>query len=325
MGGVQFTATMETLQSCPQSALATMFFKKPSNQSGPGYYIDQCGAYFIDASPTLFRVILDWLRYRQLLFPDRPHGKNFLTALRLEARDLGLAEMVQDIRRCEEEEMEKTKVAEERAMQVDRLRSQAELKNRELKEFKERKSLIEEKKNRFEESMMLAEASRMKELCNRSADMVEELVQLLPVGDVNNNISAGYDNQTISDGDGLVVEDNSSTSDDESNDDENDVTMKGPSDASGIVSVSGEWRCRLVIFPKQFSLSECVTAGTPPGANKSRVSGPSKNVLLKAKKTELELRKTDFDETKRQEQWTTMKKMLEESMQLVQDLMDSLR
>ena len=324
MGGVLFTSSLETLQSCPQSALASMFFK-PSNPSAPGYYIDQSGAYFIDASPIVFRVILDWLRYRQLLFADRPHGSNFLTALRLEARDLGLPEMVKDIRRCEEEEMEKRKVAEGRAMQVDRLRSQAELKTRELKEFKERKSLIEEKKNHLEESMMLVEASRMKELWKRSADMVDELEQLLPVGDVNKKLSGGYDNQTISAGDGLVVEDNSSTSEDESNDDENDVTMKGPSDASGIGSVSGDWRCRLVIFPKQFSLSDCFAAGTPPGAKKSRVSGPSKKMLFKAKKTELELRKTDFDETKRQEQWTTMKKMLEESMQLVQDLMDSLR
>ena len=105
MGGVLFTSTQETLQSCPQSALASMFFK-PSNPSAPGYYVDQSGAYFIDASPIVFRVILDWLRYRQLLFADRPHGSNFLTALRIEARDLGLPEMVQDIRRCEEEEME---------------------------------------------------------------------------------------------------------------------------------------------------------------------------------------------------------------------------
>lgn len=324
MGGVLFTATLETLQSYPQSALASMFFK-PSNPSAPGYYVDQSGAYFIDASPIVFRVILDWLRYRQLLFADRPHGSNFLKALRMEARDLGLPEMVQDIRRCEEEEMEKRKVAEERAMQVDRLRSQVQLKNREFKEFKKRKSLIEEKKNHLEESMMLAEGSRMKELWKRSADMVEELEQFLPVGDVNKNLSGGYDNQTISAGDGLVVEDNSSTSDDDENDDENDVTMKRPIGASGIGSVSGDWRCRLVLFPKQFSLSECVTAGTPSCAKKSRVSGPSKKMLFKAKKTELELRKTDFDETKRQEQWTTMKKMLEESMQLVQDLMDSLR
>ena len=233
MGGVLFTSTQETLQSCPQSALASMFFK-PSNPSAPGYYVDQSGAYFIDASPIVFRVILDWLRYRQLLFADRPHGSNFLTALRIEARDLGLPEMVQDIRRCEEEEMEKRKVAEERAMQLDRLRSQVQLKNREFKEFKKRKSLIEEKKNHLEESMMLAEGSRMKELWKRSAVMVEELEQFLPVGDVNKNLSGGYDNRTISAGDGLVVEDNSSTSDD----DENDETMKRPIGASGIGSVS---------------------------------------------------------------------------------------
>ena len=64
VGGVIFMTSMSTLQSYPNSSLAKMFTPSSVHQPPP---TDDSGAFFIDSSPAMFRYVLDWCRYKQLL------------------------------------------------------------------------------------------------------------------------------------------------------------------------------------------------------------------------------------------------------------------
>ena len=54
-------------QSEPSSVLARMF--DTTNSLPPAKIVD--GAYFIDANPEVFAVILDYLRYKTLVVPSK--------------------------------------------------------------------------------------------------------------------------------------------------------------------------------------------------------------------------------------------------------------
>ena len=67
VGGRLFTTSRMTLQSEPSSVLAKMFDN--SHTFPPARIVD--GAYFIDANPEVFEVILDYLRYKTLILPQK--------------------------------------------------------------------------------------------------------------------------------------------------------------------------------------------------------------------------------------------------------------
>ena len=64
VGGTIFKTTRATLTSAPESMLARMFAL--DSELAPAR-VTEDGAYFIDANPRGFAVILEWLRYRKIL------------------------------------------------------------------------------------------------------------------------------------------------------------------------------------------------------------------------------------------------------------------
>ena len=65
VGGRKLSTTRSTLLSDPNSALAKMF--DPNSGLQPARMVD--GSYTIDADPDCFQVLLNWLRYKKLMFP----------------------------------------------------------------------------------------------------------------------------------------------------------------------------------------------------------------------------------------------------------------
>ena len=113
--GVIFNTTISTLCSCPESTLAKMFaYDGESFKSQPK---DRTGAFLIDSSPILFGCILDWCRYKKLVYDLR---KIDLDSLKAAADYFGLEDMIESIeskqrmyacirnkRKINEEKMEK--------------------------------------------------------------------------------------------------------------------------------------------------------------------------------------------------------------------------
>ena len=64
VGGTIFKTTRATLTSAPESMLARMFAL--DSELAPAR-VTEDGAYFLDACPRLFAVILNWLRHRKVL------------------------------------------------------------------------------------------------------------------------------------------------------------------------------------------------------------------------------------------------------------------
>ena len=65
VGGQKIRTTRMTLMSDPNSALARMF--DPDSSIPPSKLVE--GAYFIDADPDVFKVVLHFLRYKSLVIP----------------------------------------------------------------------------------------------------------------------------------------------------------------------------------------------------------------------------------------------------------------
>ena len=115
VGGVIFNTTISTLCSCPESTLAKMFaYDGESFKLQPK---DRSGAFLIDSSPILFGCILDWCRYKKLVYD---HSKIDLDSLIAAADYFGLEDMIESIqskkrmyacirnkRKLNEEKMEK--------------------------------------------------------------------------------------------------------------------------------------------------------------------------------------------------------------------------
>ena len=94
---------LSTLQSSPSSALAKMFdFSSSSLHQLPP--TDDSGAFFIDSSPEMFRYVLDWCRYKQLLVDSENMDWNSLLVV---ADYFGLEEMRQEVRQRWDQEREK--------------------------------------------------------------------------------------------------------------------------------------------------------------------------------------------------------------------------
>ena len=87
VGGTKFKTTRGTLTSAPESLLAKMFDpdleRPPAALSGDGYYL-------IDACPRAFAIILNYLRYHEILL-----GKEVLPEDVIPVADyFGLPELV---------------------------------------------------------------------------------------------------------------------------------------------------------------------------------------------------------------------------------------
>ena len=67
VGGTRFETTRGTLTSCPDSLLARMF--DPDSKLPPAA-VTEDGALFLDTCPRAFAVILNWLRYKEILGKD---------------------------------------------------------------------------------------------------------------------------------------------------------------------------------------------------------------------------------------------------------------
>jgi len=86
VGGRLFTTTRTTLTSQPDSVLGRMF--DPTSSLPPARMVD--GAFFIDANPNVFEVILDFLRHRCILLPPSLP----LEAVLAQARYFGLESLL---------------------------------------------------------------------------------------------------------------------------------------------------------------------------------------------------------------------------------------
>lgn len=86
VGGRLFTTTRMTLTSEPESVLGRMF--DVSSHIPPARLVD--GAYFLDANPDVFEVILDFLRYKAVILPN----KLPMEAVMVQARYFGLDDLI---------------------------------------------------------------------------------------------------------------------------------------------------------------------------------------------------------------------------------------
>ena len=112
VGGVIFMTSMSTLQSYPNSSLAKMFTPVLVHQHRPPP-TDDSGAFFIDSSPAMFRYVLDWCRYKQLLVDRDNMDWNGLLVV---ADYFGLEEMGQEVtRRWDQQKEEDRRIMREKA------------------------------------------------------------------------------------------------------------------------------------------------------------------------------------------------------------------
>ena len=75
VGGSHFETTRATLTSCPDSLLARMF--DPDSELPPAT-VTEDGAFFLDTCPRAFTVILNWLRYKEILLGKEVTSKDVI-------------------------------------------------------------------------------------------------------------------------------------------------------------------------------------------------------------------------------------------------------
>jgi len=102
VGGKTMLTSRMTLISESQSVLAKMF--DPDSTLPPAKLVD--GAFFIDANPDVFSVILDYLRYKTLIIPPKMPEMTVLA----QARYFGLDEIVNKIQFGEESEQTRDRI-----------------------------------------------------------------------------------------------------------------------------------------------------------------------------------------------------------------------
>ena len=91
VGGYHFETTRATLTSCPESLLAKMF--DPDSDLPPAALTED-GAYFIDACPRAFEVILNWLRYKKVMLGTEAVAKDVIPV----ADYFGLHELCEELK-----------------------------------------------------------------------------------------------------------------------------------------------------------------------------------------------------------------------------------
>merc|ERR1711864_48020 len=94
VGGRKVSTARSTLTSCPDSVLARMFSPDSNPQSASTHMTVEGSVYTMDTDPDCFQVILDWLRYRQLMIPSNLTPN----AVAVVAEFFGLQAMVQQLR-----------------------------------------------------------------------------------------------------------------------------------------------------------------------------------------------------------------------------------
>ncbi|ORX85438.1 POZ domain-containing protein [Basidiobolus meristosporus CBS 931.73] len=107
VGGQLFTTSLTTLRSVPESMISAMFSPEWSQTIKTGEASEEAveEVPFIDRDPILFRVILHYLRTRQLrleLATSMEGGPVSLGALRDEAHFFGLEELEKELQKREE-------------------------------------------------------------------------------------------------------------------------------------------------------------------------------------------------------------------------------
>ena len=100
VGGKLFTTTRMTLLSESESVIGRMF--DISSPLPPAKLVD--GAYFIDANPEVFEVILDFLRYKTVIIPAQIP----VEAVLVQARYFGLDDLILQV--SERNQAQKVKV-----------------------------------------------------------------------------------------------------------------------------------------------------------------------------------------------------------------------
>merc|ERR1719369_1244907 len=91
VGGRKMSTTRSTLVSDPNSTLARMF--NPYSGINSARMVD--GSYTIDADPDCFQVLLNWLRYKKLMFPSSYQNYENVSAV---AEVYGILDLVEHIK-----------------------------------------------------------------------------------------------------------------------------------------------------------------------------------------------------------------------------------
>ena len=100
VGGQKFSTSKNTLLSLQgeETFFSSLISGRiPSNQ-------DESGAYFIDRDPTLFRLILNYLRTQQLHLLLEASDAKQLSALIHEANYYGIAPLAKQLKMCQDSE-----------------------------------------------------------------------------------------------------------------------------------------------------------------------------------------------------------------------------
>ena len=97
VGGKIFKSQIETLTKFPKSKLAK-FLNQQDQGMAPMEKLRN-GAYFLDADPSYFKEILDYLRYGKIITQD----SNLLVGVKELSHYLGLTELVKEIESREDE------------------------------------------------------------------------------------------------------------------------------------------------------------------------------------------------------------------------------
>jgi len=97
VGGRKMSTTRSTLVSNSNSALANMF--NPYSGLEPARMVN--GSYTIDADPDCFQVLLNWLRYRKVMFPTSYQNYENVSAV---AEVYGILDLVEHIKSLQNKE-----------------------------------------------------------------------------------------------------------------------------------------------------------------------------------------------------------------------------
>jgi len=95
VGGRKMSTARSTLLSNPTSVLARMF--DPDSGFQPARIVE--GSYIIDADPDCFQVLLNWLRYKQVIFPTLVQDYEGVSVV---ANYYGILDLVEHIKSVKE-------------------------------------------------------------------------------------------------------------------------------------------------------------------------------------------------------------------------------
>merc|ERR1719376_2031424 len=127
VGGRKMSTSRSTLLSNPTSVLAMMF--DPDSGQQQARMVD--GSYVIDADPDCFQVLLNWLRYKTLIFPTSVQNYEGVSALAGVFGIHDLMEHIKSVKEGEEGELREREEEEERVEEERKKREEEERKKME--------------------------------------------------------------------------------------------------------------------------------------------------------------------------------------------------